>query len=181
MRSSDISLAIFIVLIFIGMYVFNILAIGIKNIQDNWPEYRCEPMVMPFASMFGHSTSDNFTYCIQNMQSSFMSVLMEPVDYLTSSISTVTDGITTDIESIRTVISNIRTYITDIIESVFSVFTNIIIVFQKMIIKLKDMIAKFVGIMASMVYILQGSVMTMEANWNGPPGSLLKAASKLKL
>ena len=48
MRSSDISLSILIILIFVGMYFYNILAVGIKNIQDNWPEYRCNPMVMPF-------------------------------------------------------------------------------------------------------------------------------------
>ena len=69
MRSSDISLTITILLIFAGMYLYNILAVGIKNIQGNWPEYRCNPSVMPFAGMFGHEVGSNFTYCIQNMQS----------------------------------------------------------------------------------------------------------------
>jgi hypothetical protein len=39
MRSSDITYAILIILIFVGMYFYNILAVGIKNIQNNWPEY----------------------------------------------------------------------------------------------------------------------------------------------
>ena len=42
------------------MYFYNILAVGIKNIQDNWPEYRCNPSIMPFAGTFGHDVMDNF-------------------------------------------------------------------------------------------------------------------------
>ena len=71
MKSSDITLSVFIFLVFIAMYFYNILAVGIKNVQDNWPEYRCNPMVMPFAGTFGHDAGQNFTYCIQTMQSDY--------------------------------------------------------------------------------------------------------------
>ena len=53
MKTSDLLYAIFIVITFILLYVVNILAIGKKQIQDNWPIYRCNPMVMPFASIHG--------------------------------------------------------------------------------------------------------------------------------
>ena len=69
MKLSDLLLSIFIVAVFIGLYVANVLAIGKKNIQDNWALYRCSPMVMPIANMFGHDTMKNFAYCIQNMVS----------------------------------------------------------------------------------------------------------------
>ena len=84
MRSSDITLTIVIILIFVAMYFYNILAVGIKNIQDNWPEYRCNPSIMPFAGMFGHDAGSNFTFCIQNMQTDFMGYLLQPLTYLTS-------------------------------------------------------------------------------------------------
>ena len=45
----------------------NIVSVGIKNIEDNWPTYRCNPVVMPFAGMFGQNAVTNFTYCIQTM------------------------------------------------------------------------------------------------------------------
>ena len=62
MDSYDITLTITIILLFIFLFVFNIFTIGIKNIKNNWPKYRCNPSVMPFASMFGHDSSQNFTY-----------------------------------------------------------------------------------------------------------------------
>ena len=63
MKTSDITLSIFIILIFIFLYVFNILSVGIQKIKDDWPQYRCNPMVMPFASVFGYDTVSNFSFC----------------------------------------------------------------------------------------------------------------------
>ena len=60
MKSSDISLSIIIILIFILLYVFNILVVGIKNVKKNWPKYRCNPVVMPFASFFRTGSNTEF-------------------------------------------------------------------------------------------------------------------------
>jgi hypothetical protein len=48
-------------------------------------------------------------------------------------------------------------------------------------IKMKDMLGKIVGVMATMMYILQGTVMTMQSSWNGPPGKMVRMMSKLKI
>ena len=81
MKTSDLLNSIFIIAVFIGLYVANILAIGKKNIEKNWPIYRCSPLVMPFANMFGHDTMKNFTYCIQTMQTDFMGPFLAPSNY----------------------------------------------------------------------------------------------------
>ena len=100
MKSSDITLSIFIVLVFIAMYFYNILAVGIKNVQENWPEYRCNPMVMPFAGTFGHDAGQNFTYCIQTMQSDYMGVLLQPINYAMSVTNSSTGGSMTWVQSL---------------------------------------------------------------------------------
>ena len=181
MRSSDITLTIFIILIFVGMYFYNILAVGIKNIQDNWPEYRSNPSIMPFAGTFGHDVMDNFTYCIQNMQGDFMGYLLQPLNYLTSVIGSVSVDLTAAIQDIRSFTNVFRNFISSIVQSIFGVFLNILTQFQFILIKMKDMLAKIVGIMASMMFILQGSVMTMNATWNGPPGQMVRLMSKMKI
>ena len=60
MKSTDIAFTIFIIVVFLGLYVSNILAIGMKKVKDNWPLYRCSPAVMPFASIFGHDVGGQF-------------------------------------------------------------------------------------------------------------------------
>ena len=181
MRSSDIFLSIFVLIIFAFLYYYNILAVGIKNIQDNWPEYRCNPSVMPFAGMFGHDTGSNFTYCIQNMQTDYMGYLLQPLNYLTSVIGSVSGDLTEAVQDVRSFMDVFRNFISSIVQSIFGVFLNILTQFQFILIKMKDMLAKIVGIMASMMFILQGSVMTMNATWNGPPGQMVRLMSKMKI
>ena len=52
-----------------------------SKIENNWALYRCNPMVMPFSSVFGHDTMKNFGYCIQTMQSNYMGYLLQPLNY----------------------------------------------------------------------------------------------------
>jgi hypothetical protein len=181
MRSSDITLTIVIILIFVGMYFYNILAVGIKNIKDNWPVYRCNPSVMPFAGMFGHDVGSNFTYCIQNMQSDYMGYLLQPLNYLTSVQNNTMGTLMESIQDIRGFFNVIRNFITSIVQSIFGIFLNILIQMQFMLIKMKDMVGKVVGVMATMMYILQGTVMTMESTWAGPPGAMVRTMSKIKI
>ena len=181
MRTSDITLSIFIILIFVLMYFYNILAVGIKNIQDNWPQYRCNPSIMPFAGTFGHDVMDNFTYCIQNMQGDFMGYLLQPLTYLTSVLGNVSGGLMESIQDIRSFINVFRNFIATIIQSIFGVFLNILNQFQFILIKMKDMLAKQVGVMASMMFILQGTVMTMHSAWKGPPGGMVRMMSKMSI
>jgi phage-related minor tail protein len=175
MRSSDIFLSIFVLLIFAFLYYYNILAVGMKEIEDNWPEYRCNPAVMPFAGSFGHDAGDNFTYCIQNMQTDYMGVLLQPVNYTMSLIGDISGDLTDAVNNIRAFINNLRNFVTSIVQSIFGVFLNILIEFQKIIIKTRDMIGKVIGIIVTMMYLVQGSLNTMNSAWAGPMGALVRS------
>lgn len=175
MKTSDITLSIFIILIFILLYVFNILSVGIQKIKDDWPQYRCNPIVMPFASVFGYDPMSNFSFCIQNMMSSYMGYLMQPIKYSFSVLGNISKDINDALTGVRAFFNNIRNYITNIIQTVFGVFLNILIEFQRVTINIKDIFAKLIGILATLMYTLEGTVNTMESGWNGPPGQLVRA------
>ena len=51
MKTSDLTLSIIIVIIFIILFLFNLIVVGMQRIKDNWPAYRCQPLVIPFASL----------------------------------------------------------------------------------------------------------------------------------
>ena len=175
MNILDLSLTIFIIIMFIALFAFNILTIGISKIKNDWPVYRCNPMVMPFASLFGQDTVTNFTYCIQTMQSNYMTYLMQPLHYNLDVIGNLGSNITGSINDVRAFFNNIRNFITGIVQSIFGVFLNILIEFQSVTINIKDMFAKIVGIMATLMFTLDGSIKTMTATWAGPPGQLTRA------
>lgn len=181
MESSDWGLTILIIVIFMILYMFNVLAVGLQNVKANWPQYRCNPMVMPFAGTLGPdgtSSSENFTYCIQTMQKDYMQYLLQPVNYNLNVIGTASGSITKALNDVRAFFNNLRNMITSIIQNVFGVFLNIVIEFQRITINIKDLFGKIVGIMAALLYTLSGSVMTMESAWKGPTGKMVRTLGK---
>lgn len=175
MKTSDLLYAIFIVITFILLYVVNILAIGKKQIQNNWPIYRCNPMIMPFASLFGHDTMENFTYCVQNMQGDYMGNLMQPSMYNTQILSDSINNASTSTDFSRTFFSNIRTFTGGLFGTTMQIFSNLMIIMHRMVLGIKDMIAKTIGTVTTLMYILDGSIKTAESTWNGPPGAMIRA------
>ena len=175
MKTSDLTISIFIIVVFIALYMFNVLTIGMNKIKEDWEVYRCNPSVMPFASYFGHDSAENFNFCIQNMQSNYMAYLMQPLQYNLSIMGETGSKLTSSLNDARAFISNIRSFITNIVQSIFSVFLNILIEFQRITINIKDLFNKLIGIMTTLMFTLDGSIMTMNATWSGPPGQLVRA------
>jgi len=147
---------------------------SIKEIKDNWPLYRCNPMYMPLSD----NMNADFTYCVQNITTSFMGHLLQPLTFITSTLSTMGGNFMNEINDIRGMFDKVRTFFASIIESVFGVFLNLVIEFQKIIMGMKDLIGKTIGILVTLMYVLDGSIKTMNSAWNGPSGQLVRALGK---
>lgn len=175
MKTSELFLSLLIILIFVGILLFNVFVVNINNIKDNWPEYRCNPMVMPFSQSLGDTNpSDNFTYCIQNMQNNYMGFLLQPVNHSLSLLGNGMSEFQNSLNNVRKMFSQLRDFITNVVQSIFGVFLNILIEFQKITISIIDMIGKLSGILTTLLYMLDGTIKTMESAWNGPPGQTLR-------
>ena len=89
----------FIAQIAVMMYFKSVL-----DIKKNWPLYRCNP---PYW-VFSDNISEDFTYCVQNTQTNLMGFLLEPLNYMVSSLSSIGSEIGDSINNIRYMINNIR-------------------------------------------------------------------------
>jgi len=158
------------VIFIVGTFYLN----SIQEIKKNWPQYRCNPLYMPLSD----NIEKDFIYCIQNTQSNFMGYLLQPITYITSSLTGTLSNFTNEINMVRAMFDKIRTFSTSIIQSVFGVFLNLVIEFQRITIGIKDIMGKTIGIMVTLMYIIDGSVKTMNSAWNGPPGQMVKTLGK---
>ena len=158
MKFSDMCLALLIVLIFIGLYAFSIISVGLKKVKKDWPQYRCNPIVMPFASQFGADPTQNFTHCIGNMQSSSMDFFLQPIHYVTSLLGNLGGDLTTSINNVRNIIAYIRSMVSNITGDIFGVFLNILIQVQRITINLKDLVMKIVGVLTTILYVMGSSM-----------------------
>jgi hypothetical protein len=71
----------FLILLFvmIGVWVILLGVADTSEVSKNWPKYRCNPSVMPFASFYGHDTTENFNFCLTGMLNSEMTGALSPV------------------------------------------------------------------------------------------------------
>ena len=174
MKSSDIMLTIFIIFIFILLQLFNILAIGIKNIEDNWALYQCNPLILPFAGLFGHNGIQNFAYCIQNMNLNFMPYLTDPLNYMVNNLTESGNQFAGLFGNFAGMGTGINSGVIGMMEDGVSVLINLLIAMQTIIIKIKDTFGKIIGVIITLTYILAGIELTALSIWAGPIGAITR-------
>lgn len=178
MDFNSISLLLFIIFIFAVLVVINFLIIGISNIEKDWPKYRCNPTIMPFADMFGHNSKENFIYCMQNIQGNYMSFLTLPFQYGLDLLTDIGSEINGSINSITRMINYIKGAFGNIITNIFGVVFNLMVEVQRIIITFKDMLKSLLGIIATVMFIMEGTMHTFGSLWNGPIGQGVRFIGK---
>jgi hypothetical protein len=107
----------------------------INNIMNNWAEYRCDAMLMPFAGLImqqtlpptttpSQYTKQNFQYCTNNMMSNSMGDFLQPLEYNNQLAANNASNTTNSLNSARQNSSNVRNSLGSITTSLGNVFTN---------------------------------------------------------
>ena len=174
MRFKDIILSFIIILLFLVIVGWNIFSTRLSNIKTNWTKYRCDPVVMPFAEFFGHNSTENFNYCIQNVQKKNMGKYLEPVNYAVNVASHTTQRNTDSVQNMRQFLFYLRNQLERTIRRIFTVFLGTIMPIQQILVRFKDLTMKMLASMAVMLYIVDGSNKTMISAWNSDAGGVLR-------
>jgi len=154
----------FMIIVLVLVICFANVMMKIKPIRENWDVYKCKPEVIPFAGLINlpngstilEYTSENFEYCMHNILTSITGYELEPLNFITSTITEAVSAISEVFQAIRTLIAEIRTNIGNVIGTISSKIINVIIPFQKIIIKLQDSLAKSQAILTTGLYTVFG-------------------------
>lgn len=179
MRGKDILNAVMILLVFTSLFFASLFNGGIKQIQNNWSVYRCNPIVMPFAGVFGYNAAENMTYCIQTAQTQYMSYLLEPIHYALSVTNSIGSSLSSDMQSMRSVLGSTRSLMGGNFLDIFSKVVNVRVEFQRVMYKFKDVAKKMMGIQMVFLHILTGGIDTGRSIVAGPIGKTLDEVSKI--
>jgi len=148
----------FLIPIFIFLYFKTIK--DIQPIKDDWANQRCKPTIIPFAGFINKPdnmtmaefTQQNFTFCIQSILVSMSSFALQPLTFLTSSLSSIYGDLSGSIDSSRILVSNIRTNMSNITKEILNRIMNFTVPVTKMIIGFNDLVKKVVAILTSGIY-----------------------------
>ena len=171
-----------IILLFIIFLSINVFGSGVKNVKDNWALYRCNPLILPFAGYMSPdktTTSDNFSFCVQNIVFNIAPTITQPFEYLQYMTMDMMDSINTSNDKTTEETSDVKGNTADAISGLYEVFLNIIISFNIIVTKLIDTQGKMAGVMSSIMHIMTSVQYTFESMWRGIPGEMIKTIGKL--
>lgn len=168
--------SVFMTILIIGIFSSLISYYHIMNnldpIKADWVNQRCSPGVIPFAGLINppndgtsafEYTSENFTFCIQNILKQIAGYSFLPINSFVNIILKVFDEIKESISSIRNVFNSLRDKFKDMSQELFGRLLNIMIPIQNMIIGLKDIISKGHGVFTAALYTALGGYMTLKS------------------
>ncbi len=175
MKFKDIAYVVLIIVAFGILHLTGFIMLRLKELEEDWPKHRCNPMTMPFASYLGHDPIANFTYCVGNIQKDLMGFFLEPIEYVLSMVGQLGAWILSRLNLIREFFNMFRKFLSTMIGDIYGMFVNVLIQVQSLVIKLKDTVMKLVGILMTFMYLIQGAMMTGQSINRGPIGETLRA------
>jgi hypothetical protein len=142
-----------------------------EQIRADWVNQRCSPFVIPFAGFINKNpdqgvlefTESNFQYCIQNITQQLTSYAVEPITFLTSTLTVMYQTLANNFNDIRNIISNVRSNIANIYVEIYGRIANIMIPYQVIMIKLMDVFHKINGILTAGLYTVFGAYMALQS------------------
>lgn len=140
--------------LFFGLPILAVFIMGIihasesvNKIRENWNEYRCNPLYIPFAGAIRPdvTTQENLLYCLNQIGNE---VLKYPLDAIHQLLGTFTSSLTEMTGSLgifRNLFSRMRNFMLSFTASTMSKAASSSSVFIHYLIKIRDVLKRFVG------------------------------------
>ena len=123
----------FIIAVFFGLGFYIATSVGIKTIQENWPQYRCNPLYMPFASTLAPvptTSRENFVFCLGDFMKSAAPALTQPLSYVQSMTLALTGSMVQSQEKTQEKKAEHSFNVGQLFEGLFSMIGGILAEFQ---------------------------------------------------
>jgi len=144
---------IFTVLLLAGLWYGMSATIDISEVSRNWSKYRCSPTVMPFASVYGYDTAQNFNYCLKAIFEGQVSGVTGPFSTI---LGTMMKSLMTFLENINSMRIMIATLVGGFIKTIQEFSDRFKLLFSQIklsFLKLQQLMKRLFGTFHSVIYM----------------------------
>jgi len=144
-----------IILIIVGVITITGLSAAsqIKNITTDWANYRCSPMIMPFAGLFGYNTKENFEFCLQNIFSNFSLPFLGSIGGMFEQFTAMLQSILNSINAVRNTIATMGGGINVIFQEFTDRISKFFFQLRVSAITMKNLFGRMYAILFSVMYM----------------------------
>jgi hypothetical protein len=162
-----------LVLIYTLVATFFFIIFAKEYIANNWGTYKCQPHIIPFASLFGYDTSENFNKCMYQQSSSNNKVFMSPMFNITGLMSGIMGDLSQSVNSLRESNSQTRDLLGTITGGFVNRISDLSSTLQYLFIKIRTLVERLFGVFTVLIYTSLTTVELMTSVVNGPIGSMM--------
>lgn len=153
----------FIKILIIKLFFSCILSIVVlvfsrQIIIDNWNEYKCNPLITPFAGMFGHDSTTTLEECSHMTFKSQTFSLTGPMTSIFDAHMSGLSSLGSMLSDLNSTSSGLFSVFTKGITSFMSQMSNVATTIQYLIIKIQTLLQRLVATMLVMVYSMNALV-----------------------
>ena len=159
-------------IIFIISLLYIVLVYNRKNIINNWDQYKCNPLVIPFASYFDKNTFENMNGCMWNGFKSNFGIIIKPFTYMTDTIKLIIRKLFDQLNSIRTILKPIRNFVESATAMVYKKIEGIMNLTMFTFLKMNNIMKRSFANFRLMIYALEASQYSIQSTWDGPIGKI---------
>ena len=161
----DIFIAGLIVFMSISISSLLVIQSTIGQVRADWAVNRCKPVYLPFAGWImpqpgmtgAEGTSQNIEFCFQSEFSSFVNILLMPIQFIIFMIVTAIDGVLALISSAMDLLSDIEKDLGILWNEIYNLLLQFLVPLLVMFVHLRDAMAKMGGVLATVFWALVNS------------------------
>lgn len=161
----------FTTVIFTGLLITLFTVGNLREIAANFPRYRCNPALMPFASNFGYDTAENFNFCLNSVFQVKAAEIFTPIYNLLGGFTQVVTLITNVTLGIRKLFSNFLLGINQFVRQVRDKIQSVLFSIRMSFIKLHNLMGRVYGTMFAVIFM---GTSAMTAGFNVADNDLVK-------
>jgi len=120
---------------------------SLNTVRDNWNEYRCNPIYMPFAGIVRPDVGVelNFQYCMGQMSNEILKVPLDGINSLFSVMGASLSEFSGPLSIFRVMFAKMRGFVLSFTASTMSKAASSTSIFIHFLIKIRDIFKRFVG------------------------------------
>ena len=125
----------------------------LKQIGANFAQHRCNPAFMPFASLFGYDTSENFQFCLGAIFQGRVAEVFAPIFKILEGFTSILNTVTNVALGIRKMFSNFLLTVNGFIANVRDRIEALMFQVRLLLLRMKELMGKVYGTMYATMWM----------------------------
>jgi hypothetical protein len=126
---------------------------SLKEISENFPRYRCNPLAIPFASNFGYDTKENFNFCLSTIFNAKAAEVFGPIYTLLGGFTQVIQLIVDVALGIRKLFSNFLMGVNGFVRNVRDRIQGLLFNIRMSFMKMNNLMGRVYGTMYAVIWM----------------------------